>query len=293
MHDKVTIVTVTYNAEDLLEETILSVINQSYDNIEYIIIDGDSTDETVDIIKKYEDKIDYWISEPDDGIYYAMNKAIEKASGEFINFMNAGDTFFDNKTVAYVMEHKSDNAELIYGDFFIKEQNRVKKAWDRSTWYLHMPFCHQTLFSKSDIMKKTPFDTSYRLAADHNFIVKMHTEKRVFNYLEKTLAIFSLGGFAESNEFLMNIESLKILLDHKVPQDEIENSDWYKVLKQNMCSAQISSLEQKIKAQEHGTTHFNALEKAIQQIKSYSVWKHPLKKYKSYKALLSISNAKG
>ncbi len=83
--------TVTYNAEELLEETILSVINQSYKNIEYIIIDGASTDGTIDIIKKYEEKIDYWMSEPDEGIYFAMNKAIEKATGKWINFMNAGD----------------------------------------------------------------------------------------------------------------------------------------------------------------------------------------------------------
>ena len=86
MNDKVTIVTITYNAEAVLEETILSIINQSYDNIEYIIIDGGSTDGTVDIIKKYSDKISYWISEPDDGIYFAMNKAIEQASGQWINF---------------------------------------------------------------------------------------------------------------------------------------------------------------------------------------------------------------
>ena len=129
---KVTIVTVTYNAKDLLEETIHSVLNQTYTNIEYIIIDGNSTDGTFEIIKKYEDKIDYWVSEPDDGIYYAMNKAIEKASGEWINFMNAGDTFTNFDTVEYVINNKSTNAELLYGDFFIKELNTVKKAWDQS-----------------------------------------------------------------------------------------------------------------------------------------------------------------
>jgi len=82
LSDLVTIVTVTYNAEALLEETILSIINQNYNNIEYIIIDGASTDGTVNIIKKYQEKIDYWSSDPDDGIYFAMNKGIKRASGE-------------------------------------------------------------------------------------------------------------------------------------------------------------------------------------------------------------------
>ncbi|MCK5535979.1 MAG: glycosyltransferase, partial [Bacteroidales bacterium] len=232
--DLVTVVTVTYNAEELLEETILSVINQNYENVEYIIIDGASTDGTVDIIKNYENKIDYWVSEPDEGIYFAMNKAIEKATGQWINFMNAGDAFFDKETISYVMKHKAGDGELIYGDFFIKEMGKIKKAWDKSEWDLHMPFCHQTLFTRTSIMKEELFDTRFKLAADHNFIVKMNKDQKKFDYIDKTIAVFSLGGFAESNEFLMNIESLKVLLDYKVPQGIIEQSDWYKVLRGNI-----------------------------------------------------------
>ena len=90
----ISVVTVSYNAVDTIERTILSVLNQTYSDIEYIIIDGGSTDGTVDLIKKYADKITYWVSEPDQGIYDAMNKGIDVATGEWINFMNSGDSFY-------------------------------------------------------------------------------------------------------------------------------------------------------------------------------------------------------
>ena len=296
-NDLVTIVTVTYNAEDLLEETLLSVINQTYDNIEYIVIDGASSDKTLDIIKQYEDKIDYWVSEPDEGIYYAMNKAIEKANGKWINFMNAGDTFSDDQTVEYVMNHASDKSELLYGDFLIKETGNIRKAWDPSLWDYHMPFCHQTLFAKTDLMKKDPFDTHYRLAADHHFILKMYKNRKRFEYIEKTIAVFSLGGFAESNEFLMNIESLKILLELKVPQDGIIQSDWYKVFQKNLCTEhtlQIESMKKTIEAQEEMRQEeerklkpLTSLKNDVEALSRYSVWRHPLKKYRSYKKMLS------
>ena len=95
----ISVVTVSYNAVSTIEQTILSVINQTYPNVEYIIIDGGSTDGTVDIIKKYADKIAYWVSEPDKGIYDAMNKGVVVATGEWINFMNAGDIFTDSDVI--------------------------------------------------------------------------------------------------------------------------------------------------------------------------------------------------
>lgn len=292
---KVTVVTVTYNTKDILEETILSVINQNYKNIEYIIIDGASTDKTVDIIKKYEDKIDYWISEPDDGIYFAMNKAIEKATGKWINFMNAGDTFFDLDTVKYVMEHKNNDAEFIYGNFQIKETGEIRKAKERSQWHIHMPFCHQTLFTKTVIMQEELFDTSFKLAADHNFIVKMHEEGKIFDYANKVLAIFTLGGFAQSNRFLMNIESLKVLLDNKIPREEINQSAWYKEFSRNACKAdkdKIINLEKEIRNKEKTIEDTNSknetMMNAIQQVMNFPLIKNPIHKYKAYKTMLQI-----
>ena len=115
---KISVVTVCYNAADTIEKTILSVLNQTYHDIEYIIIDGGSTDGTVEIIRKYADKIAYWVSEPDKGIYDAMNKGIEVATGEWINFMNAGDRFYKSDVIKLIFDNMNcyDDVDIIYGD---------------------------------------------------------------------------------------------------------------------------------------------------------------------------------
>lgn len=124
---KVTVVTVCYNAAETIEKTILSVIGQTYDNTEYLIIDGGSKDETLAVIKKYEKNISKWISEPDKGIYDAMNKAIKMATGEWINFMNAGDCFASENVLADVFKEViPENVKFLYSDNYYIEPNGRK-----------------------------------------------------------------------------------------------------------------------------------------------------------------------
>lgn len=114
---KISVVTVCYNAVKDIEKTILSVINQTYPNIEYIIIDGGSKDGTMDVVNRYKDKIDVIVSEPDKGIYDAMNKGIDRATGEWINFMNAGDCFMEEDTINKVFTKDIDECKsVLYGD---------------------------------------------------------------------------------------------------------------------------------------------------------------------------------
>ncbi len=120
-HPKISIVTVCYNAERNIEKTILSVINQTYDNIEYIVIDGGSNDGTLSVINKYASKIDKVISEPDKGIYDAMNKGITLAKGDWINFMNAGDSYVDSCVLKLVSDNINSNCDMIYGDIILEE----------------------------------------------------------------------------------------------------------------------------------------------------------------------------
>ena len=112
----ISIVTVTYNSVHNIEETILSVINQTYQNIEYIIIDGGSVDGTMNIVKKYKNSIDYIVSEKDNGIYDAMNKGIQIASGKWINFLNSGDTFYNKKVIENISFKNYENHVIIYGN---------------------------------------------------------------------------------------------------------------------------------------------------------------------------------
>ena len=135
----ISIVTVSYNAVLTIEQTILSVINQTYPNVEYIIIDGGSTDGTVDIIKKYANKIAYWVSEPDKGIYDAMNKGGLKATGDFIQFLNAGDWFENEHVIEKIFKDWYKRVDVIYGDMIIRRSDGVyyAKAQD-SVSYTHL-----------------------------------------------------------------------------------------------------------------------------------------------------------
>jgi len=166
---KISIITVVYNNVSMIEETILSIVNQHYTNIEYIIIDGGSTDGTIDIINKYSDKINYWVSEHDDGIYNAMNKGIDKASGEWINFMNSGDSFYDTTVIQNVFEQYDNKSNIIYGDSQRFFHCGVYIDRDRFSTLAYMPNCHQAFFVKTDILKNNYFDTNYKICADAKF----------------------------------------------------------------------------------------------------------------------------
>jgi len=211
----ISIITVVYNGEKYLEETIRSVINQTYDNVEYIIIDGGSSDGTLDIIKKYEDQIDYWISEKDKGIYDAMNKGVDVVSGEWINFMNAGDMFYDDKVLINISKfHIDENIQCIYGDVSTNYGNFevIKKAGNISELNKGMQFSHQSLFVKSDYHKANKFDLSYKSAGDFNFIFNSYMDNVQFFYARLIFSKVSNGGVSDIKRINSLKEAKKIVL---------------------------------------------------------------------------------
>lgn len=196
----ISIITVVYNGEKYLESTIKSVIGQTYDNIEYIIIDGASTDGTLDIIKKYEDKIDYWVSEKDKGIYDAMNKGIDMTNGNWLNFMNAGDTFFDNHVLNKIFtKHDLENIDMIYGNHHVIYPNntRIVKAGDIKNIWKGSQFCHQSVFVSVKKHKSNKFNLSNRIGADFEFFYQFYKQKSTYKYIDIIISNYLAGGLSD------------------------------------------------------------------------------------------------
>lgn len=198
---KFTIITVSYNSEKEIENTILSVINQTYSFIEYIIIDGGSTDDTIDIIKKYSDKITYWISEPDKGIYDAMNKGIKKATGKWINFMNCGDTFYDKYVIENVFNQTSENSDIIYGNtnLIYPFGSYILKGDKMVSDKQYMPFCHQSSFTKSNLMKRHGYDCKYKICADRNFFYTTYRNHAKYEYVDIIISNYEAESGISAN----------------------------------------------------------------------------------------------
>lgn len=186
----ITVITVVFNCVESIENTITSIVNQNYKNLEYIIIDGGSVDGTIDIIKKYEDKIDYWQSEPDKGIYDAMNKAIDLSSGDYINFMNCGDIFVNNHILEDVVADLNDEEyDVVFGDVINRWNigDEIKKADENSI----MGFCHQSAFTSAKLLKKYKFDPTYRICADRNFYKQIYDNEVIRKkYINIPISIF-------------------------------------------------------------------------------------------------------
>jgi len=196
------IITVVYNSEHLLEKTILSVKAQTYDNIEYIIIDGNSTDHTIDIINKYKDDIDFWLSESDKGLYDAMNKGIEKANGDYLWFLNSGDLVFSQNTVEEIFNNFT-NADIYYGETMMIDSKgndigiRRLKTPENLNWkslQKGMVICHQAIIVKSSISSN--YNLIYKYSADFDWVLSalkrstniINTKQIIARYLQEGLS---------------------------------------------------------------------------------------------------------
>ena len=211
---KLSIITVVLDNKTEVEDCINSVLNQSYKNVEYIIVDGGSTDGTVDVIRKYEKSIQIWISEPDQGIYDAMNKGIKIASGDIIGFLNADDVYYDSnvlENIASVMNNP--NTDACYSDLVYVDKNNLNKVvryWrscEFQTGFFKKGWVppHPTFFARKSIYDQYgTFDLRYKLAADYELMARFleHYKIRV-RYISRVSVKMRVGG--ASNKSLTNI----------------------------------------------------------------------------------------
>lgn len=208
----ISIITVSFNSAKTIEKTIESVINQTYKNIEYIIIDGGSTDGTLDIINKYKDKISYFISEKDGGIYDAMNKGSKIAKGEYLNFMNSDDYFFSDSSIEECIPHLGGINDIVYGDVevryekfkFIKRKLSPKYLWAA-------PANHQSSFIKRETMLNYGYNVSNNIVADYEFFLNVYYNKGKVLKINKTIASFSTGGYSQQNYKQMILDCHKTI----------------------------------------------------------------------------------
>lgn len=197
---KISIVTVTYNAEKTIEKTIFSVINQSYHNIEFIIIDGSSTDGTIEILKKHEEYIAYWCSEPDNGVYDAMNKGLAAATGDFLLFLGGDDVLFSSRTIEHVAGQLKDNY-IYYGNVLMMPLNKI--YWGRFSKYkLGIGnICHQSIFYPRLVYKHVKYSLSYPVFADYHYNITLFNYKK-FIYLDATITIYNCNGISSQKRDL-------------------------------------------------------------------------------------------
>lgn len=211
----ITIVTVVFNGGKEIEQTILSVTKQTYKNIEYIIIDGCSSDETLAIIQKYHNKISHWISEKDSGIYDAMNKAIDLSNGEWIAFMNAGDSFYSNDTLEKIFNNEQyKEIDIVYGNHQILYKSgltKLKKVGPVLNLNKGSQFCHQSSFIRASYHKKNQFNIDNKIAADFEFFYKAWKKKITFFYIDLCVSKFKAGGISDLNRIKSIISQWRIV----------------------------------------------------------------------------------
>jgi glycosyltransferase involved in cell wall biosynthesis len=197
---KYSIITVNYNNRDGLRKTIESVIHQSCKDFEYFIIDGGSTDGSVDVIKEYDAQINYWVSEPDGGIYQGMNKGIRKAQGEYLNFMNSGDCFYDDDVLKNAMPYLT--ADIVHGRLFDRSRNSFPYLIDREPTMMYLyesSLQHQSCFIRRSLFDKELYDEHYKIVSDWKFFIQQVIFQNCsFALIPINIALFEGNGISIS-----------------------------------------------------------------------------------------------
>ena len=223
LHPKFSILTVTYNAAQVLEDTIQSVITQTYKGVEYIIIDGGSKDGTLDIINRYKTHIHTVISEPDKGLYDAMNKGIRVATGDYICFLNAGDALHEDDTLLLMVHSITGEVlpDVLYGETQLVDEEghfvrmRRLSAPEQLTWKSFqkgMLVCHQAFFARRELVE--PYDLHYRFSADFDWCIRIMKKSHNLHNTHLTLSDYLNEGMTTRNHKASLKERFHIMCKH-------------------------------------------------------------------------------
>ena len=220
---KFSVITVCYNAEATIEDTIQSVISQTYHHVEYIIVDGASKDRTMDIVNRYREHIAIIVSERDKGLYDAMNKGIGLATGDYLCFLNAGDSFHEDDTLQQMVHsiHTPQLPDVLYGETELVDHEghflrmRRLSAPEVLTWKSFrqgMLVCHQAFFPRRDLVM--PYDLRYRFSADFDWCIKIMKKSKVLHNTHLTLIDYLAEGMTTRNHKASLKERFRIMTRH-------------------------------------------------------------------------------
>ncbi len=232
------VITVTYNAEKTLERTLKSVREQSYPDIEHIVVDGKSEDGTVELIRKFDNEKLKWVSEPDKGLYDAMNKAANLAKGDYLCFLNAGDTFFDTQTVEKIFRSFPDNKspDILYGETAIVDNDgrflhmRRLEAPQTLSWKSFkqgMMVCHQAFIVKLSLFE--PYDLQYLFSSDFDWAIRMIKKARKIHNTRLTLINYLNEGMTTTNRKASLKERYQIMAKHYGASSTFLHHIWFAV----------------------------------------------------------------
>lgn len=236
LHPKFSIITVTYNAGNVLEDTIQSIISQTYKNVEYIIVDGGSTDRTLGIIDKYKEHITRWVSEPDKGLYDAMNKGIKMATGDYLCFLNAGDELHEDDTLQQMVHSITSKTlpDVIYGETAIVDEEghflrmRRLSTPEHLTWKSFkkgMLVCHQAFFPKRELAD--PYDLRYRLSADFDWCIRIMKKSKYLHNTHLTVIDYLNEGMTTRNHKASLRERFSIMCKHYGYASTLLHHAWF------------------------------------------------------------------
>jgi len=227
---KLSIITINLNNAKGLQKTIESVVNQTFKDLEYIVIDGGSTDGSVEIIKKYADKINYWISEPDTGIYNAMNKGIAVAKGEYLQFLNSGDWLYSSSILENVFS-LNRNEDLLYGNIVTyKGENKcIPDIYPNEITAFRLfntTICHQSIFHKKKLFEKNYYNEKNRVVSDWEFLLQTVIVNNCSTYKINEFIVY-LDGIDSKNWGKLIQEERAIVLKNYFPQRIINDYEFF------------------------------------------------------------------
>lgn len=200
---KLSIITINYNNRGGLERTAKSIVDQSFRDFEWIVVDGGSDDGSTDILKQYASYITWSVSEPDGGIYEAMNKGLERAKGEYVQFLNSGDSFIDESVLEKVFANEK-LADVNYGDQWCILDGSIieKRTYPDNIDIIYLfrnPLGHQASFIRTSLAKKHPYRQKYSISADRAFFFELYLSEASFHHLPFPIVFFDTGGIGSSN----------------------------------------------------------------------------------------------